>query len=165
MKLDLIIDGSPRRIELLHPSPACRFRLDDGPERVADVVAAAPNVYSALMDGRVYDAHLEQSEGCLIVTIDGHRFAVEVRDPRRWQPRGAGRGGEGVQTVKAPMPGKIVRVLVSPGDLVETGAGLVVVEAMKMQNEMKASRAGRVISVAVREGATVAAGEVLLTVE
>ena len=63
------------------------------------------------------------------------------------------------------MPGKVVRVLVAPGDAVETGQGLVVVEAMKMQNEMKAARAGRVLSVAAREGATVTAGEVLATVE
>ena len=63
------------------------------------------------------------------------------------------------------MPGKVVRVLVAPGDQVEAGQGLVVVEAMKMQNEMKASLAGRVATVPAREGATVAAGEVLATIE
>jgi biotin carboxyl carrier protein len=63
------------------------------------------------------------------------------------------------------MPGKVVRVLVAPGDRVEPGRGLVVVEAMKMQNEMKASLTGRVASVPAREGTTVAAGEVLATIE
>jgi biotin carboxyl carrier protein len=63
------------------------------------------------------------------------------------------------------MPGKVVRVLVAAGDTVEAGQGLLVVEAMKMQNEMKASRAGRILSVTVKEGATVAAGEVLATIE
>jgi biotin carboxyl carrier protein len=62
------------------------------------------------------------------------------------------------------MPGKVVRVLVSPGDTVEAGQGLLVVEAMKMQNEMKASRAGKVRSIAAKEGATVVAGEVLATI-
>jgi biotin carboxyl carrier protein len=63
------------------------------------------------------------------------------------------------------MPGKVVRVLVAPGDSVEAGQGVAVVEAMKMQNEMKASRAGKVLSVPAKEGATVAAGEVLATIE
>jgi biotin carboxyl carrier protein len=63
------------------------------------------------------------------------------------------------------MPGKIVRVLIAPGDAVETGQGLIVVEAMKMQNEMKATRAGRVLSVAVKEGTTVSAGQILATIE
>jgi len=63
------------------------------------------------------------------------------------------------------MPGKVVRVLVAPGDSVEAGQGIAVVEAMKMQNEMKAARAGKVLSVPAKEGATVAAGEVLATIE
>jgi biotin carboxyl carrier protein len=63
------------------------------------------------------------------------------------------------------MPGKVVRVLIAPGDSVETGQGLIVVEAMKMQNEMKATRAGRVLSVTVKEGATVSAGQILATIE
>ena len=64
-----------------------------------------------------------------------------------------------------PMPGKVVRVLVAAGDMVEAGQGILVVEAMKMQNEMKASRAGRVAAMHTREGATVAAGEALATIE
>ena len=65
----------------------------------------------------------------------------------------------------APMPGKIVRLLVAEGQTVEAGQGLLVVEAMKMQNEMKAPKAGHVVSLTAREGATVAAGEVLAAIE
>ena len=90
---------------------------------------------------------------------------IETRDPRRWSRKSAGLGREGVQTVASPMPGKVVRVLIAPGDEVAAGQGLVVVEAMKMQNEMKAVRSGKVRSVAATEGATVAAGEVLATIE
>ena len=100
----------------------------------------------------------------MVVVIDGFRFEIDVRDPRRFRRSAGGRGGEGVQTIVAPMPGKVVRVLVAPGDSVEAGQGLMVVEAMKMQNEMKAARAGSVLSVSAREGATVAAGEVLATI-
>jgi biotin carboxyl carrier protein len=69
------------------------------------------------------------------------------------------------QDVKAPMPGKVIRLLVREGDEVQAGQGLAVVEAMKMQNELKALRAGRVLRVAVKDGATVGAGDVLVTLE
>ena len=73
--------------------------------------------------------------------------------------------GKGRQNIAAMMPGKVVRVLVAMGDAVEAGEGLVVVEAMKMQNEMKSPKAGRVIEVRTRPEATVAAGEVLVVIE
>ena len=164
MKLSLTTNGAERTIEILAPAPACRFRLGDEPERSAQVEVPEPGVYSVLMDGRSYDARVEERPGGMVVVIDGYRFEIEVRDPRRWSRKPGGAGGEGVQSIAAPMPGKVVRVLVEPGDTVDAGQGLVVVEAMKMQNEMKAPRAGRVLSVAVKEGATVAAGEVLATI-
>jgi len=163
MKLEVVIDGAPAQIEILAPAPACRFRLADGPIREAQVELPEPGVYSVLMGGRSYDVRVEEHPDCLVVVIDGYRFETEVRDPRRWSPKGSRRGADGVQTVTAPMPGKVVRVLVAAGDAVELGQGLVVVEAMKMQNEMKAPRAGRIMSVPAKEGATVSAGEVLAT--
>ena len=164
MKLTLKINGVEQRIEVLSPAPACRFRLGDADERIADVAVPAPGVYSILLDGRSYDAHVERTEQHLIVLVRGHRFEVEVHDPRRWSRNSAGRHGEGVETVAAPMPGKVVRVLVAPGDAVEAGQGILVVEAMKMQNEIKAARAGKVLSVTGKQGATVVAGEVLATI-
>lgn len=164
MKLSLIANGAEAAIEILAPAPACRFRLADGPEQSAHVEVAEPGVYSILMDGRSYDARVEELPGGLAVVIDGYRFEIEVRDPRRWSRKSGGAGAEGVHSIAAPMPGKVVRVLVALGDTVEAGQGLVVVEAMKMQNEMKAPRAGRVLAVAAKEGATVAAGEVLATI-
>jgi len=165
MKLDLVIDGAPERIDILAAAPDCRFQLGDGPLAEAQVEVPEPDVYSVLMGGRSYEARVEEHPDCLVVVIDGHRFEIEARDPRRWSSKAAGRGSDGIQTVAAPMPGKVVRVLVAAGDTVETGQGLVVVEAMKMQNEMKAARAGTVRSISIREGATVAAGEVLVTIE
>jgi biotin carboxyl carrier protein len=101
----------------------------------------------------------------VVVVIDGYRFEIDVHDPRQWTRKSGGRGDQGVQRIIAPMPGKVVRVLISLGDAVEAGQGLVVVEAMKMQNELKAARAGKVTALPAREGATVAAGEVLATIE
>lgn len=165
MKLTLHRTGGDETIEILAPAPECRFRLGDGPERAADVQVPEPCVYSVLLDGRVYDARVEETAAGLVVVIDGHRFEMAVRDPRRWSRKDAVRDGEGIQMVAAPMPGKVVRVLVAPGDVVETGQGLLVVEAMKMQNEMKATRAGRILTVNAKEGSTVTAGEILATIE
>jgi len=161
MKLALTINGVERAIDILAPAPACRFQLGDSAERTAHVETPEPGVYSVLMDGRSYDAYVEETPNGLVVSLQGHRFEIEARDPRRWSRKAAGRGGEGVQTIASPMPGKVVRVLVAAGDAVHAGQGIAVVEAMKMQNEMKAPRAGKVLSLPAKEGATVAAGEVL----
>ena len=164
MKLNLAVNGVKQQIQILVPPPGCRFSLGRGPVRSADVASPGPGIYSVLLDGRSYDARVERTIGHLIVSVQGHRFEIEVRDPRRWSPNAASRRGGDIETVRAPMPGKVVRVLVAPGDTVEAGQGVMVVEAMKMQNEMKASRSGRVLSVAAKEGATVTAGEVLATI-
>jgi biotin carboxyl carrier protein len=164
VKLNLAVNGVKQQIEILVPAPGCRFRLGRGPERSADVATPEPGVYSVLLDGRSYDVRVERTIGNLIVFVQGHRFEIEVRDPRRWSPNAASRRGADIETISAPMPGKVVRVLVAPGDTVEAGQGVMVVEAMKMQNEMKASRTGLVLAVAAKEGATVTAGEVLATI-
>ncbi|MBS1856368.1 MAG: biotin/lipoyl-binding protein [Acidobacteria bacterium] len=164
MKRELSVNGSDCTVEVLAPAPACRFRVDGEPERAAHVETPEPGVYSILIDGRSYDVFVSESPAGLAVTIDGFRFDVVVRDPRRWSRTGAGGSGEGVQTIASPMPGKVVRVLAVEGDEVAPGQGIVVVEAMKMQNELKADRAGRVLALSTQEGATVAAGDVLATV-
>jgi biotin carboxyl carrier protein len=164
MKLELTINGVEDRIEIRSPAPDCRFLLSEGPETSAQVEIPEPAVYSIQMGGRSYEASVTETPSGLVVVVDGYRFEIEARDPRRFTRKAAGRGTDGVQTIAAPMPGKVVRVLIAAGEAVEAGQGLVVVEAMKMQNEMKAPRAGKVLSLAAREGATVAAGEVLATI-
>ena len=164
MKLNLTVDGAPQTLEIMAQAPLCRFRLGEGPEQIADVACPASGSYSILLNGRSYDVLVESAPQHLIVTVQGHRFEIEVIDPRRWSRQAGGRRGEGVENVIAPMPGKVVRVLAAVGDAVSAGQGLLVVEAMKMQNEMKASRPGRVLSMAAREGATVVAGDVLVTI-
>ncbi len=148
MKLRLAINGEERDVEL---------------SAGADVQRAEPGVYSILLDGRVYDARVDHIEQGLAVVIDGNRFEIEIRDPRRWSPKSAP-GSQGLATLASPMPGKVVRVLVAAGDAVEAGQGILVVEAMKMQNEIKAPRSGLVLSLTAREGATVTAGEPLATI-
>jgi biotin carboxyl carrier protein len=165
MRLTLTVNGRRDAIEILSPAPDCRFQLGDGPPRDANVEIPEPGVYGVLLDGRSYDAFVEDTPTGLVVTIEGYRFEIEVRDPRRWSRRTAGAGGDSVQSILSPMPGKVVRVLAAPGDEVVPGQGVVVVEAMKMQNEMKSNRTGRVLSIHAQEGATVTAGELLATIE
>jgi biotin carboxyl carrier protein len=99
------------------------------------------------------------------VTVDGRPVAMDVFDPRDLRAAGRSGSSQGRQEVNAPMPGKIVRVLVNVGDTVEEGQGVVVVEAMKMQNEMKSPKAGTVAEVRTRADATVTAGDVLIVIE
>jgi biotin carboxyl carrier protein len=165
MKLTIEYAGAALPLEIQRDAAGWRFQLDGAAERCAQVREAEPLVYSVLLDGRSYDARVEEAADGLVVVIAGHRFEIGVRDPRRWSRKHGGAGAEGRYNVMAPMPGKVIRVLVAAGDEVVAGQGLMVVEAMKMQNEMKAVRPGRVISVAAREGATVTAGEILAIIE
>jgi biotin carboxyl carrier protein len=165
MKLALIIDGAENSLEILSPAPQCRFRMNGSTDRDAHVETPEPGVYSILLDGRSYDARVEMAPGGgVIVVIDGSRFEIEVRDPRRWTRNAGGGTGEKVENLAAPMPGKVVRVLVASGQEVSRGQGILVVEAMKMQNEIKAPRAGRVVLLSAKEGVAVAAGDVLATI-
>jgi biotin carboxyl carrier protein len=155
MKVSVEIGGRAHEIDL----------PDSNAAGGAQIAAVEPGVYSVLKDGRSYAARIEESDGCVVVFIDGHRFEVEIRDPRRWSRQSGRQGAEGRLNVAAPMPGKIVRLLVAEGDSVAAGQGLLVMEAMKMQNEIKAPKAGRVVSLTALEGATVAAGDVLAAIE
>jgi biotin carboxyl carrier protein len=117
-------------------------------------------------EGRSVDAALtEQARGAWFVQLP-HVALTATIDGRRYERGPSGESaGSGVQRVVAPMPGRVVRVLVQPGDEVALRQGLVVVEAMKMENELRAPKAGRVKEVAVAEGASVEAGRLLVVVE
>lgn len=169
MKLLVTLDGRPGELELSNQNGTYRFRYhsdrSDGPPREASLIEVEPGIYSILLDGRSYEARVVSGPGGFYVDLEGRRSVVEVRDPRSISAAGRHGMGEGRQTVSAPMPGKVVRVLVNEGDLVEAGAGLVVVEAMKMQNELKAPKAGAVVQLKAVVGATVGMGELLVAIE
>jgi biotin carboxyl carrier protein len=173
MTFDVQIDGAPARLEVHREGDVFRFRLGDQDERQAQLAEVEPGVFSVLLDGRSYEAHAERgdkngdehTDDCACITVRGRRFRIAITDPRRWTQSSAAAHGHDRETIVASMPGKIVRVLVQPGETVAAGQGVIVIEAMKMQNEMKARRAGRVTAVPVRAGETVAAGAILATIE
>lgn len=165
MTYEIEINGAVSRLQLQGEGPLRTFRFDDHGEQNADCANPEPGVWSILLDGHSYEARVEKAAEFLIVTVEGQRFEVRVSDPRRWRRASADGATAGPQRILAPMPGKVIRILVKPGDQVEAGQGVAVVEAMKMQNELKAHRAGTVGSVQVVEGASVTGGEPLLIID
>ena len=128
-------------------------------------------VYLLVHGGRVYECRVgaepgAAGRGALRVSVGAREYGVRLADPKHLRGAGSGGGEQGGRAqVKAPMPGKVVRVLVEAGQAVEAGQGLVVVEAMKMQNELKSPKSGTVAELRAEPGSTVNAGDVLVVVE
>ncbi len=166
MKYEIKIGGALRAVEFTPPAKESSLLAAtiDGRQVEASAVRIARGAYSILLGGRSLEVTVEETPGGLLVRANGRESCVEISDPRSWRGgRGAGIELEGRQQLLAPMPGKIVRVLVAKGEKVETGQGLLVIEAMKMQNEVRSPKSGIVEKLA-REGQTVNAGEVLAIV-
>lgn len=164
MKLEIHLDGKARQVELSQANGrfACSI---DGKTIEADAVEISPGIYSLLIHGRSFEVRVDQHPDGLRIHTGHREFPVQVTDPRAWRgARGAALEAEGRQQILAPMPGKVVRLLVQQGDAVEAGKGLLVVEAMKMQNEIRAPKNGTVERLSVKEGQAVNAGDLLAVV-
>ena len=129
----------------------------------ADVEEIAPNTLSILLHGESHEIRIARSrDGQMSVQTGLREFAAEVTDQRSWRGRRLGHVEvQGRQQITAPMAGKVVRLLVKSGDTVEVGQGLLVVEAMKMQNEIRSTKSGIVERLLAEEGQTVNSGETL----
>jgi len=165
MKYEVHISGKTRSVELERDATGWKATLDGKPG-IADVVEIAPNTFSVLADGQSHEVCVTPyPEGKLILQTGRFEFNAEVHDPRAWSGcRHGGAEAEGRQQIFAPMPGKVIRVLVKAGDDVRAGQGLLVVEAMKMQNEIRSPKNGTIERVMVEEGQAVNAGEALCIV-
>ena len=164
MKIDVELDGETRTLELVRENGRLRCAID-GRTLVADAIEAMPGTYSILIGGESFDVRTEPDGQALRIRIAGSEYLATVRDRRQWRHSGGVPGSGGRQQVAAPMPGKVVRVLVSAGDAVKAGQGLLVVEAMKMQNEVRSPKPGIVKRLLVTEGQTVRSGDALAIVE
>jgi biotin carboxyl carrier protein len=166
MKYEISINGARRNVEFTprtNGTARATFTVD-GRLVEADAIRISRSAYSILLGGRSLEVTAEETSNGLLIRANGREFQVDIFDPRSWRRRhGAGIELEGRQQLVAPMPGKIVRVLVAAGEQVSAGQGLLVIEAMKMQNEIRSPKSGTVEKVA-REGQTVNAGEVLAIV-
>jgi biotin carboxyl carrier protein len=165
MIFDVTIDGKDYRLELERAEAGWRCQLD-GRDIQMDAVLARRDVLSVLIGGRAYEIMRERAAADLYLWVGSVRYLAELRDPRSLRGRrGAGADEKGPKKLLAPMPGKVVRVLVGQGQAVEAGQSILVVEAMKMQNEIKSPKQGTVQKIVATEGANVNAGDVLAIVE
>ena len=165
LTLEVDVDGTLRRLVLERDDQGCVVHID-GRAIPVDICEPAPGVLSLLMDGRSYRCVRTVFAEEETIAVGGREHRVAVSDPRslRAQRRRPG-AGNGTLQIKASMPGRVARVLVAPGDAVVAQQGVVVIEAMKMQNELKAARDGRITEIRVAAGDKVASGQVLAVLE
>jgi biotin carboxyl carrier protein len=164
MTYEINIDGKNYRLELTRSNGRWDCRLDRH-EVLVDAVLARRDVLSVLSGGKAYEIKRECTATDMHLWVGSVRYAVRVRDPRSLRSRQASDDDLGPRKLVAPMPGKVVRVLVREEAEVEAGQGIVVVEAMKMQNEIKSPKKGVVRKLTASEGANVNSGDVLAIVE
>jgi biotin carboxyl carrier protein len=159
------IDGKGYHLELERTDAGWRCRLD-GRDVPLDAVLARRDVLSVLINGKAYEIKRERTATDLHLWVGGVRYAAELRDPRSLRSRKGGAGDDsGPRKLIAPMPGKVIRVLLREKAEVEAGQSILVMEAMKMQNEIKSPRKGTIQKILATEGANVNAGDVLAIVE
>jgi len=166
VKLDIEIDGKSHRVDLTQDRETGLWKVQlDGQPVEADAHFIRPGVLSLLLEGRAHRIVLDADLAEPALHLDEHRIAWQADDPRSFQRRRRHAAAHGPVALKASMPGRVVRVLVERGAHVAAHQGVVVIEAMKMQNELKSPKEGRVTDLRVIPGDTVTAGEVLAVIE
>jgi biotin carboxyl carrier protein len=162
MKLQAELANEKYEVEFRRDGERVYARVDER-EYELEASEVEPNVYLMKSEGRIHEVYVAPNG---IVNIGNHQLEVKIFDPKRLRGSASSDdSAEGIAEIKTQMPGKLVRVLVNVGDEVKHGDGVVVVEAMKMQNEMKSPKDGIVKEIRVEEGANVNAGDILAVIE
>ena len=165
MKLKTIVGECDEDLELNLEDGRLSAKVGDRVYNL-DVRELEPDSYLFLHNTNVYECRVNAAKASFDVQLHGRSYTVTVVDPKRLRSgQNSDRHHHGAAEILAPMPGKVVRVLLETDARVEKGAGVVVVEAMKMQNEMKSPRDGVVVSIKVKAGDTVNAGDLLAIIE
>ena len=178
MIIEVLLDGhdSPRRYRVSRKNGEICLRqlgdegdgASDGELVCLDWRAPEPRVYSLLLDGKSYDIHIDESatdEEALELHLMSRVIRARASDARKRRVAREADGPDGPVQIAAPMPGRVVKILAPAGTAVTRGDGIIVLEAMKMENELKAPRDGTVASVLVEEGQGVEGGALLATIE
>jgi biotin carboxyl carrier protein len=165
MICDFTIDGKHYRLEVERREGQWHCLLD-GYEMQIDAILPRRDVLSLLIEGESYEVKRDRTRTETYLWVGGSRYTVDLQDPRSFRRRKHGTSGqEGRRELVATMPGKVVRVLIPEKGEVKAGQGVLVVEAMKMQNEVKSPKDGTVEKIIAGEGTNVNAGDVLAIVE
>jgi biotin carboxyl carrier protein len=165
LAVEVEVDGAVRRLSVERQGDGCVVHID-GRAIAVDLYEPMPGVLSLLMDGRSYRCvhAVMADEETIAVGRQQHRIAVTDRRSLRGQRKRPG-VGNGTLQIKASMPGRVARVLVAQGEQVLAHQGIIVIEAMKMQNELKTVRDGRVVELRVAAADKVTSGQVLAVIE
>lgn len=168
MKVWIEVAGERREIRLDVDADGLYRATVDGEEREIHAEVLRPGILSLLISGRAYRVVGEETVEAedSAVHVGRERFSYRMEDPRSLRSRRrASEHGEGPLTLKASMPGRVVRLVAAEGEAVSAGQGVLVVEAMKMQNEVKSPKEGVVVKLLVAQGETVGAGQDLAVIE
>lgn len=162
MKLQAELNNEKHEIEIKRDGAKIFARIDER-EYELEASEVEPNVFLLKNANKIYQVYVAPNGA---VTLGVHQFETKIYDPRRLRGAGAaGAANEGKAEIKTAMPGKVVRIIAEEGAEIKQGEGVIIVEAMKMQNEMKAPKDGVVTAILATEGATVNAGDVLAIIE
>ncbi len=168
MKLQAEVGDETHQVEIRREGRRVFARVDDR-EYELEASEPEPNVYLLKHEGRVHEFFVSPRAGSddpYLVSSNSGDTEVRLIDPKRLRGSNiAGANSDGAAEVKTAMPGKVVRLILSEGAAVEKGDAVMVVEAMKMQNDLKAPKAGIIKEIRVTEGQTVSAGDVLAVIE
>jgi biotin carboxyl carrier protein len=167
VKRELIVtaDGHDRTVTIEGPAPDGMFKVTiDGAERLVDARAVRPGTWSLVIDGASYLVDLDHRRTGISATVGASQATLQVEDALHKRlahaanPRAAARG----ESIRAPIAGKVVKVLVAVGDVVNPGSPVIVLEAMKMENELASERGGTVATITKTAGQAVDTGELLV---
>lgn len=168
MKRTLILGKEQHDLELVRQDGVATL-IWNGEAQAIDVLEVEPGCYSIILDGHTVDVRLDAARNpdpdvhAYRATLFDGAYEFGLQDPMKALLAAQGGAGGAGGTLSSPMPGKIVKVLVSEGEAVSEGQTLLIMEAMKMQNELKAGADGVIVKIAAAEGATVETGAALLT--
>ena len=169
MKLTAELDNKKHEVEITRGENSNLIAQVDGRAYNLKFSEPEPNIYLFKHENRIYQIFISPNENPnepFAASVGNQNYEIKIYDPKRLRGGAAGGGqAEGASEIKTAMPGKVVRVLVEAGAEVKTGDGVIIVEAMKMQNEMKSPKDGIIKEIRFAEGATVNAGDVLAVIE
>ena len=166
MTLELEIGGRKCQVEIEPANRPGEWNvLIDGKPVQADAHLIRPGVLSLLIEGKSHRIVLDPGHAEPALHLQAQRIPYSIEDTRSLRARRRHAHAEGPVKLQASMPGRVVRVLVEEGDAVAAHQGVLVIEAMKMQNELKAPREGRIVEVRVSAGDTVSGGDILAVIE
>jgi biotin carboxyl carrier protein len=162
-----ILNGKERRVEVKHLDNHRYQVIVDGNSHIVDARQCAPEWISFLVDNHSYDISFSQNQDRIELNFRNQYFSIEVLDERKMRMRRIRSDLDlsGPEVIKTSMPGKVVKLLVKSGDKVKAGTGIIIIEAMKMENEIKCKKAGVVSAINVKNDQTVESGSVLVEIE